>query len=331
MHISSDGRNEEENRKFFISTRILVVLTIVISLLLAGFSWANKTITINVDGVERKVTTFALTTGQLLHAEEIQVGEYDQVTPGQDEFLRDGMTVSVKRAVPVKLKTGDSIKDVYTLSSTIQELLDEYGLTLQQEDTVIPAPDEKIKPGITVEVIRQRTETVVEEVAIPNDTIRRNVSNLPSGKTRVVQEGQPGLEKKVWAITYRNGKEFNRELKLTETIRGKVDRIVEVGTAQIISRGGKTVRYSRAMDMVSTAYTYTGNNTASGVPPKRGIAAVDPRVIPMGTRLYVDGYGYCTALDRGSAIKGNKIDLFMETSREAYQWGMRRVKVYVLE
>lgn len=332
MSVNSKGRNNEEgNRRFFTNHRILMLVTTLVCLLLAGFAWANKTVTLNVDGEERKVTTFALTTGQLLQAEEIQIGEYDRVTPDQNEFLRDGMTVSVKRAVPLKLKTGDTTKDIHTLSTTVQELLDEYGLTLQEEDQVIPASSELIKPGMTVEIIRQRTEIVEEEAAIPNETIRRNVSGLPSGKTRVVQEGRPGLEKQVWEITYRNGKVFNRELKSSEIIREPVDRIVEVGTSRVISRGGRTVRYSRALDMLSTAYTYTGNNTASGVPPRRGVAAVDPGVIPMSTRLYVENYGFCTALDRGSAIKGNRIDLFMESSQEANRWGVRRVKVYVLE
>ena len=62
-----------------------------------------------------------------------------------------------------------------------------------------------------------------------------------------------------------------------------------------------------------------------------GGVAVDTSVISMGTRLYVEGYGYAVALDRGSAIKGNKIDVFLETRAEARQWGVKRVKVYVLE
>lgn len=330
MSNNTRDRNGDENRRFF-ATRILLLLVLAGCLLSAGFAWANKTVTLSVDGKERKIKTFALTAGQLLQAEEIQLGKYDRVSPGTREFLRDGMTVSVERAVPLKLKTGDKVKDIYTLSETVQELLDEYGITLQEEDKVIPSPGEAIEPGMTVEVIRQRTEIVEEEVAVPNNTIKKNRSDLPVGKTRVVQEGQPGLEKKVWQITYRNGKEYSRELKSSEVIREPVNRVIEVGTARIISRGGKTVRYSRVMEMVSTAYTYTGNNTASGVPPRRGVAAVDPGVIPLGTRLYVENYGYCTALDRGSAIKGNKIDLFMETRQKAYRWGVRRVKVYVLE
>jgi 3D (Asp-Asp-Asp) domain-containing protein len=64
---------------------------------------------------------------------------------------------------------------------------------------------------------------------------------------------------------------------------------------------------------------------------KQGVIAVDPRIIPLGTRVYVDGYGYALAADTGGAIKGNKIDVCFETHDEALRWGMRNTKVYVLE
>jgi 3D (Asp-Asp-Asp) domain-containing protein len=67
------------------------------------------------------------------------------------------------------------------------------------------------------------------------------------------------------------------------------------------------------------------------VKAKKGVAAVDDRVIPMGTRLYVPGYGFAVAADRGSAIKGHRIDLCFDTYAEAIRWGRRKVQVYVLD
>ncbi|MTI82089.1 MAG: hypothetical protein FH758_14710 [Firmicutes bacterium] len=101
--------------------------------------------------------------------------------------------------------------------------------------------------------------------------------------------------------------------------------------AQQVSRSGETLRYEQEMDMLATAYTHTGNPTASGEWPEPGMVAVDPNVIPLGTRVYVEGYGYATALDTGSAIKGNRVDLFMDTKKEALRWGVRKIKVYVLK
>lgn len=91
----------------------------------------------------------------------------------------------------------------------------------------------------------------------------------------------------------------------------------------------------RSFTMVATAYSNLGNGkwgsqTATGVTCRRGIVAVDPRVIPLGTRLYVEGYGECRAMDTGGAIKGMRIDLFMDRESECNRWGRRRVQVYVL-
>ena len=91
------------------------------------------------------------------------------------------------------------------------------------------------------------------------------------------------------------------------------------------------------LEMIATAYTQSDEEetsdgiTKSGVPVRRGIVAVDPRVIPLGTKLYIEGYGEAVALDIGGAIKGNKIDLFMETKKEAFTWGIKEVKVWIIE
>ncbi len=83
--------------------------------------------------------------------------------------------------------------------------------------------------------------------------------------------------------------------------------------------------------MLATAYTHTGRLTATGTEPRVGVAAVDPKVIPLGSRLYIDGYGYARAEDTGGAIKGEKIDLFMEDESKVYNFGRRWVTVFVLK
>ena len=81
----------------------------------------------------------------------------------------------------------------------------------------------------------------------------------------------------------------------------------------------------------ATAYTWTGNRTATGSWPSRGTVAVDPRVIPLGTELHIEGYGPAVAADTGGAIQGQRIDLYMDTEHECWQWGRRKVEVRVLE
>lgn len=99
-----------------------------------------------------------------------------------------------------------------------------------------------------------------------------------------------------------------------------------------VSRG-----YTRTFTMVATGYTdaaeenypYAGRPSYIGLPLGRGVVAVDPNVIPMGTKLYVEGYGEAIAADQGGAIQGNRIDLFFDSKFEANNWGMRTVKVYI--
>ncbi|NLN87906.1 MAG: hypothetical protein GX133_09990 [Syntrophomonadaceae bacterium] len=102
-----------------------------------------------------------------------------------------------------------------------------------------------------------------------------------------------------------------------------------------VSRAGST---GRVLTMVATAYDgcyqcnkpWYGYPSYIGLPLARGIVAVDPKVIPMGTRLYVEGYGNAIAADQGNAIKGNRIDLFFDTHAEALRYGMKTVKVTIL-
>jgi len=79
----------------------------------------------------------------------------------------------------------------------------------------------------------------------------------------------------------------------------------------------------------STAYTWTGCRTATGVWPSRGTVAVDPRVIPTGSKLWVEGYGEAVAADTGGDIQGQRIDLYMDSEHECLQWGRRKVEVKI--
>ena len=101
---------------------------------------------------------------------------------------------------------------------------------------------------------------------------------------------------------------------------------------------GAPQNYKRVLEMTATAYApgpldngKWGDQTYMGGKVRKGVAAVDPNVIPMGTRLWVEGYGEAIAEDQGSAIKGNRIDLAFNTRSEDLDYGIQKVKVYVLE
>ena len=143
---------------------------------------------------------------------------------------------------------------------------------------------------------------------------------------------------------------IKEEVIHVETLVKPIDQVFEEGTKDVFTndRGDFTAR--KAIKMVATAYEAgprsTGKRpgdkgygiTASGARAKRGTVAVDPRVIPLGTKLYIKSltpgvpdYGFAIAQDTGGAIKGNKIDLFMDTVWECLQFGRRPVMVYILQ
>lgn len=111
--------------------------------------------------------------------------------------------------------------------------------------------------------------------------------------------------------------------------------VVEEPPVDVVETAGGYVPYAQAVSMEATAYLPTDGNgagiTAMGIPATYGIVAVDPNVIPLGTRVYIPGYGEALAADTGGAIQGYKIDLCMESYSEAMEFGRRVITVFVLK
>lgn len=324
--ISKDRERGRRGTVFF-----LAAAAIIMSLMFCGYTWAQKSVVLNVDGNEKVFRTFSYTVGSLLEAQKISLLEKDEVVPALETRLQEGMVVTVSRAVDFNLVVDENSIPARTRGVTVGDILWEYGINLGPEDEVSPGTKEPVVPGMQVQVVRVRTVTEDSEVPVKYETEKNYTVKLEEGAIRVAQEGKDGTERQTWQVVYRDGKEVSRQLASREVITPPVNRQIMVGSGMVVSRGGENIRYSDARQMVASGYSYTGCNTASGVPPQYGVVAVDTSVIPFGTRIYVDGYGFATALDRGSDIRGNRIDLFFESESEAMSWGLRPVKVYFFD
>ncbi len=194
-----------------------------------------------------------------------------------------------------------------------------------------PRPDRE-----TVEIC------VTETVTVPFPTVFEVNRRLPPRHRALVQEGQPGQKRQYWRVVLQNGKEVRRTLVREETLIPPQPRIYMVGVhAHVASRGAigrsSSFRTLKVLEMNASAYTPhrsgggsgTGR-TATGLPAGYGLVAVDPKVIPFGTVLYIEGYGMAIAADKGRAIRGNKIDLCFATRQQALQFGRRKVRVHIL-
>lgn len=186
---------------------------------------------------------------------------------------------------------------------------------------------------------------ITEEREIPYKETTRETEELFVGESKVVQEGKNGKACDTYQIVCKSGSKAEITLLYTEIIEPPVEKITEIGTKE----KEPELKYSRVLEVTATAYDlsfascgkYPGDKgygiTASGMYARRGCVAVDPKVIPLGTRLYIEApdgswsYGEAIAADTGGAIKGNKIDLFMDSYTECINFGRRSAIVYVLE
>ncbi len=186
-------------------------------------------------------------------------------------------------------------------------------------------------------------KTIKYRQPIPFKVERKVNPQLRPGMMSVIQNGKEGLAEKTYRITYENGKETSRELVKETIIRPAQNRIIEIGRENpsrgVVSSLSKRLKVVRTLTMHASAYDpgprscgrYATGRTATGIRAGRGVVAVDPRVIKLGSRLYIEGYGHAIAGDTGSAIKGHKIDLGFNSYSEAIRFGRKRVTVHILK
>ncbi|WP_372996982.1 3D domain-containing protein [Lutispora sp.] len=318
---------------------VLILFTVSLASLVSMFVYASqvKKVEINNKGTKIVVKTMGKTVGDVLKENEIELDKDDIVKPDPDSLVGPLCAIDIS----------DSVSSVAKVESSTDASADGYLVKLS-EDVVRGYSLQNIieeDKNNTIEKIE------VEKSKVPYEVERKANSKLGRGETRVVKEGKNGTVKKSYRVVYRDGEEVSRTLISKEVVAEPVSKVVEYGTSSILvtSRGDK-LRYKKCIVMSATAYdnSYesTGKHpghpeygiTASGIRTRKGIVAVDPRVIKLGTRLYVESldgkvpdYGLSLAADTGGAIKGNKVDLYFETKEQVDFWGRRPVKVYVLE
>lgn len=287
---------------------------------------------------EVHLTTRATTVKEALKSANITLSVGDLVNLPLSKKVENGMTIVVERAQPVFISCGGAVSVVFTAERNVAKILEFAGIDLGRHDKVIPNLNEDLPENRFIKVVKVTFGeiTVDEEVAFVTE--RREDRSLEAGLSRVYREGVPGIVRVTYVVKYEDGREVSRQEKSREKIKDATSRILLVGSRHEISRGGENIRFERALEVMATAYCPcticcgpdANGLTYTGLPAKKGIIAVDPRVIPLGSRVYVDGYGYAIAGDIGSAIKGERIDVCFDTHKEALAWGMKKVKVYIL-
>lgn len=296
---------------------------------------------------------------ELLNEEGVTVSDADKLNVSPETEIDDGHEIIVKRGKQVTIKTnaGETVANV--TSADAEGALAEAGYQPSEADEITTEGD-----VISVVAVDEKTE----EIALPIEfeTVYTEDADLIKGETKVTQAGVNGEKLIVQKVVFRDGVETSRETVSETVTKEPVKQIIAKGTKVIatpapaknvtapaakgsnLSRDtGNTIngmKYKKKITMQATAYSTSPSEnggytvSAKGNPLKHGIVAVDPRVVPLGSKVYVEStdgswvYGVASAEDTGGAIKGNRIDLCYEGSVASVNtFGRRSCNVYILE
>ncbi|MEW6307473.1 MAG: 3D domain-containing protein [Bacillota bacterium] len=251
--------------------------------------------------------------------------------------------VSVIRGRILGVAKGPETALVRTAADDVWQIAAAAGFPVGPHDLLftewMPAAALDHMPEAIVHIIGVTFAVRTEATTLPRGTQRRDDPSLELGLTRVLRPGRDGSEELTVKVRYEDGRVAGKELIARKVVSGPIDRLIGVGTLTQVHRDGQVIRFSRALEATATAYTpgpestgkWADGYTAIGLVAGPGIVAVDPKVIPLRTKLYVDGYGFAIAGDVGGAIKGNRVDVCFNTVPEAMRWGIKRVKVFILD
>ncbi|MDR1774288.1 MAG: G5 domain-containing protein [Clostridioides sp.] len=236
-------------------------------------------------------------------------------------------------------------KSINTIEPSVERVLKVAKVDYDENDIINVKPTDLVSDGDKIEVISVNEKTVKETVSIPFDTkiVRNELCTL--GKTEVTTEGKEGKKEITYKEIYHNEKLESKEIVSSEVLSEPITKVVtelpdvEVSTDKTSTKSVSSVDSSskqsdssngKTMKVVATAYC--GDSvTSTGTRPKWGTIAVDPRVLPYGTKVYIPQFDMVfTAEDCGGAIKGNKIDIFMTSSSQMSAWGRKTITIKVL-
>ena len=301
-------------------------------------------VTILDEGTAILLETTPASVFEIISQQEISLQDLDDIIPSLDTVLEGESTITINRAKKMTVIIGETRFYSYTTCRTVEEALISLQMVPGAKDEVNPSLDTLVTDGMEITFDSYSEQLLETQKSIPYQTKKVNNSDLAQGTTKTITEGENGLKQITTKITFKNGMEIDREVIDETVIKEPMDEVIESGTKAPVSvvqnnvSRGENFRYSRMITVKATAYDPSaGAMTATGRRAQVGVIAVDPRVIPLGTRLYVEAvdgswtYGYCIAGDTGGAIKGNRIDLFFNTNAEAMRFGVKQANVYILD
>lgn len=310
---------KKRNKKTF--SMIKITLTIIALILMSGVGVMAVTTQVNSvnitlsDGYVMTVLTNKTNISEILKDNNILIGEDEKVIPAEDETLTEDRTIVISNKSKQEIEVAKVSE--CGIETTLDSLLEAY-------DSIV----EKIE---------------VEQEEIPYETVKKDISNgASSTKNTVLQKGENGIKEVTYKVKYQNDTEIQRTKLSEKIIKEPVDKIVQVKSSVVTSRSSDTKRTSTSDSSVKifkvTAYCscskccgkYSSGYTASGTKATAGRTVAASSSYAFGTKLLINGKEYVVE-DRGGAINGNRIDIYMSSHKAAVAWGVRYLPVKVVK
>ena len=332
---------------------ILALVIICTATLISQTAFAESTTYVIHDGDQVLVhTTYASDPEEVLTEVGIALDETDTYETTTDD---DGIHITVIRGLDITIDVcGNAMLAVSYGNETVAQLLERSGITLKETSVVSVAQDTLVTDGMIIVITDTVVSTETYTLSIPFTVTYQDTDLLEAGKEVILTTGKDGQMVCTADVTYINGQESSRNVTEAKMISEPVTQVVARGTGDgkpsgskkpiigdgvIITPEGDVLTYTKVDTFVATSYNRTevgGEITSTGTKTHVGVVAVDPRVIPYGTRMFIvtkDGkyiYGVGTAEDCGGDIKNKRLDLFYETDAESRAFGVRDCWVYFL-
>jgi uncharacterized protein YabE (DUF348 family)/3D (Asp-Asp-Asp) domain-containing protein len=297
-------------------------------------------LTIVEDGLTISLKTTRPTVAVALRDAGIRLGPADEVYPSPATPVVAGLEIEVKHAKTINLRTGSGTRVIYTHKESLEAALAEAGFALGSEDRVEPSIEAAVTNGMTARLVRVAGRAFTEKEPLPRKTVFSPDENLGGFNTRIVQ-GTDGVLVREYKVVIEDGVETERSLVKEYMDPEPKDTVIYYAASTIRATGAVPENYKviTSEKMWATWYNAASSGkantdpsygiTKTGVPVTRGIVAVDPAVIPLGSRLYIPGYGFAVAADTGGGIKGNMVDLGYADGA-AVDWHTGWTDVYLL-
>ena len=229
-----------------------------------------------------------------------------------------------------------------TKAATIGQALEEQHIVLSGSDYISGGDFDTVpESGMIISVIRVNKKTRTEVETVPYETVYVWDKDMYEGEYEVLTRGKDGSITRTYTLTYENGELVSEELSDVKRVEKTNERIAYGSRSSFSNSRGERIDYTKKIVCYGTCYipdAKWGYQTYVGQRARPGVIAVDPDVIPLGTKVYIESpykdvgdYGYAIAWDIGGHVKGNWVDMFVEELDMVYPWGARDLNVYILE